>query len=106
MHRIDSSMLHRWIKMEQRLISAPSKKTRKIGSVRTVEHPLQEQHLFERFESDRSIGLAVSCVDLRNQMLEFIAPINHLKYGIDVSWDLICVEGIEKTGNVNAHMTI
>jgi hypothetical protein len=41
------------------------------------------------------MGLAVSCVDLRNQMLEFIAPINHLKYGIDGSWDLICVEGIE-----------
>jgi hypothetical protein len=39
-------------------------------------HPLQEQHLFERFESDRSMGLTVSCADLRNQMLEFTALIN------------------------------
>ncbi len=72
-HRIDPSMIYRWIKMEQKLIDAPKKKTRKIGCGRSVQHPVKEEQLYDQFVSDRSNGLAVSCTDLRDRMLALTA---------------------------------
>jgi transposase-like protein len=73
LHRIDPSMIYRWIKMEQKLIDAPKKKTRKIGCGRTVQHSVEEVQLFHDLVSDRSNGLAVSCTDLRDRMLALTA---------------------------------
>jgi len=65
--------INRWINKEHKLLNAPSKRARKIGCGRSVQHPLEEEQLYAQMVRDRSKGLAVSCTDLRDQMLSLIA---------------------------------
>jgi transposase-like protein len=95
-HNIDSSMLYRWMKMEQRLTSAPSNATRKIGSGRKVGHPLAEQQLRELLAEDLSMGLTVTRADLRDKMLELTAPVDD-RFKASTGW----LTGFKRRSNIS-----